>query len=68
MSFFNKLKEGLAKTKGNIDEKINNVFANFRKVDEELLEELEEALILSDVGATTATNIPKDINILIINH
>lgn len=57
MSFFNKLKEGLAKTKGNIDEKINNVFANFRKVDEELLEELEEALILSDVGPTTATNI-----------
>ena len=57
MSFFNKLKEGLAKTKGNIDEKINNVFANFRKVDENLLEELEEALILSDVGATTATNI-----------
>ena len=57
MSFFNKLKEGLAKTKGNIDEKINNVFANFRKVDEELLEELEEALILSDVGATTASNI-----------
>ena len=57
MSFFNKLKESLAKTKGNIDEKINNVFANFRKVDEELLEELEEALILSDVGPTTATNI-----------
>lgn len=57
MSFFNKLKEGLAKTKGNFDEKINNVFANFRKVDEELLEELEEALILSDVGPTTATNI-----------
>lgn len=57
MSFFNKLKEGLAKTKGNFDEKINNVFANFRKVDENLLEELEEALILSDVGPTTATNI-----------
>lgn len=57
MSFFNKLKEGLAKTKGAIDDRINNVFANFRKVDEELLEELEEALILSDVGATTATNI-----------
>ncbi len=57
MSFFNKLKEGLSKTKGSIDEKINNVFANFRKVDEELLEELEEALILSDVGPATATEI-----------
>ena len=39
MSFFNKLKEGLAKTKGSFDEKINNVFANFRKVDEELMDE-----------------------------
>ncbi len=57
MSFFNRLKEGLSKTKGSIDEKINNVFANFRKVDEELLEELEEALILSDVGPATATEI-----------
>lgn len=65
MSFFNKLKEGIAKTKGNIDEKINNVFANFRKVDEELLEELEEALILSDVGPTTATNIIEKLKLTI---
>ena len=57
MSFFNKLKEGLAKTKGAFNDKINNVFANFRKVDEELLEELEEALILSDVGPCTAEGI-----------
>ena len=65
MSFFNKLKEGLAKTKGAIDNRINNVFANFRKVDEDLLEELEEALILSDVGATTATNIIDDLRLTI---
>ena len=37
--------------------KINNVFSNFRKVDEDLLEELEEALIMSDVGAQTSTKI-----------
>ena len=42
MSFFDKLKEGLAKTKASFTEKVNNVFKNFRKVDEELLEELEE--------------------------
>ena len=65
MSFFNKLKEGLAKTKGAIDNRINNVFANFRKVDEDLLEELEEALILSDVGATTATNIIDNLRLTI---
>ena len=57
MSFFDKLKAGLAKTKASFTEKVNNVFKNFRKVDEELLEELEEALILSDVGFETSTKI-----------
>ena len=46
MSFFDKLKNGLNKTKNNIDEKINGAFSKFRKVDEDLLEELEEALII----------------------
>ena len=41
MSFFDKLKVGLGKTKSNINEKFNNVFSNFRKVDEELLENLK---------------------------
>ena len=57
MGFFDKFKNGLSKTKSSFDEKINNVFSNFRKVDEELLEELEEALIMSDVGAQTSTKI-----------
>ena len=57
MGFFDKLKQGLNKTKTSFEEKMNNVFSNFRKVDEELLEELEEALIMSDVGVETATKI-----------
>lgn len=57
MGFFDKLKQGLSKTKTSINEKINNVFKNFRKVDEELLEELEEALIMSDVGMETSMKI-----------
>ena len=57
MGFFDKLKQGLSKTKTSFEEKINNVFSNFRKVDEELLEELEEALIMSDVGVETSTKI-----------
>lgn len=61
MGFFEKLKNGLNKTKTSFDEKMNNVFSNFRKVDEELLEELEEALILSDVGAETASIIIKNL-------
>ncbi len=57
MGFFDKLKQGLSKTKSSFDEKLNNVFSNFRKVDEELLDELEEALIMSDVGVETSTKI-----------
>ena len=57
MGFFNKLKNGLNKTKTSFDEKINNIFSSFRKVDEELLEELEEVLIMSDVGANTSSTI-----------
>ena len=57
MGFFDKLKNGLNKTKTSINEKINNVFSTFRKVDEELLEELEEALIMSDVGMETSEKI-----------
>lgn len=57
MGFFDKLKNGLGKTKQTINEKINDVFSNFRKVDEELLEELEEALIMSDIGIETSTKI-----------
>lgn len=57
MGFFDKLKRGLTKTKESINDKINNVFSNFRKVDEELLEELEEALIMSDMGVETSTQI-----------
>ena len=57
MGFFDKLKNGLNKTKTSFDEKMNNIFSNFRKVDEELLEELEEALIMSDVGANTSSTI-----------
>lgn len=57
MGFFDKLKQGLNKTKASFEEKMNNVFSNFRKIDEELLEELEEALIMSDVGVETSTKI-----------
>ena len=57
MGFFDKLKQGLNKTKESFNEKINNVFSNFRKVDEEFLEELEEALIMADIGVDTSVEI-----------
>lgn len=57
MGFFDKLKQGLGKTKTSFDEKINKVFSSFRKVDEDFLEELEEALIMSDIGMETSVKI-----------
>ena len=57
MGFFDKLKTGLSKTKASIDDKINGVFSTFRKVDEELLEELEEVLIMTDMGMDTSLEI-----------
>lgn len=57
MGFFDKLKNGLNKTKTSFDEKINNVFKNFRKVDEDFLDELEEVLIMSDIGMETSIKI-----------
>ena len=57
MGFFDKLKQGLGKTRESFNEKINGVFSSFRKVDEELLENLEEVLIMSDIGVDTSFSI-----------
>lgn len=57
MGFFDKLKSGLSKTKDSLNDKLNSAFSTFRKVDEELLEELEEALIMSDIGMDTSLEI-----------
>lgn len=57
MGFFDKLKNGLGKTRNSFGDKINSVFSSFRKVDEELLEELEEILIMSDIGVDTSVEI-----------
>ena len=53
MSFFEKLKKGLQKTKNAIFKPFSDLFKSLRKVDEDLMEELEEILICADVGAYT---------------
>ncbi|MBQ7412459.1 MAG: signal recognition particle-docking protein FtsY [Clostridia bacterium] len=53
MSFFEKLKKGLQKTKNALFKPFADLFKSLRKVDEDLMEELEEILICADVGATT---------------
>ena len=57
MGFFEKLKQGMNKTKSSFDEKISNVFKSFKKVDEDFLDELEEVLIMSDIGMDTSIKI-----------
>ncbi|MBQ6003390.1 MAG: signal recognition particle-docking protein FtsY [Clostridia bacterium] len=57
MGFFEKLKNGMAKTRKNIAEKLNAVFAAFVRVDDDLLDELEETLILCDFGVGTTEKI-----------
>ena len=54
MGFFDKLKNSLGKTKSSINDKLGDVFSVFRKVDEDMLEELEEVLITSDIGMETS--------------
>lgn len=53
MGFWDKLKSGLSKTKDAVYGQINNVIKNFRTVDEDLLEELEEVMIMADIGPST---------------
>ncbi|MCL2517825.1 MAG: signal recognition particle-docking protein FtsY [Oscillospiraceae bacterium] len=57
MSFFQKLKEGLTKTKESFFGKVDNLFKQFVKIDEDLLEELEELLIMADVGVASTMEI-----------
>ena len=57
MGFFQKISEGRKKTKESMMQKVNQIFSGFRPVDEELFEELEETLIMSDVGMVTAEEI-----------
>lgn len=57
MGFFQKISEGLKKTRGSLGSALNNVISSFRKVDEAFFEELEEVLITCDVGAATAVSL-----------
>ena len=57
MGFFSKIKEGLKKTRDGFVGQINTMLNSFTKIDEELFEELEELLVMADVGVHTAENI-----------
>lgn len=61
MGLFDKLKAGLSKTRESISQQVNSVFSMFVKVDEELFESLEEALIMADIGVETSDYIIEEL-------
>jgi fused signal recognition particle receptor len=61
MGFFDRLKEGLQKTRKGITEKVDQVLVSFGKIDDDLFDELEEILIMSDVGIGTTGKIISEI-------
>lgn len=68
MGFFDRLKNGLLKTKSLIVDKIDNVFKMFTKVDEELFDELEELLISADIGVNTTEKILDELRESVIDN
>lgn len=61
MGFFDRLKEGLRKTKESVFGQVNDIFKYFVKVDEEMLEELEDTLVASDVGINVTEEIIEEL-------
>ncbi|MGI5958249.1 MAG: signal recognition particle-docking protein FtsY [Massiliimalia sp.] len=57
MGFFEKIKSGLKKTKDSMVKQVETLINSFTKIDEEFFEELEETLIMCDVGVATSTKI-----------
>lgn len=57
MGLFDKLKQSLSKTKESINEKFDNVIKTFQKIDDDLFDELEEVLIMADLGVNTSMDI-----------
>jgi fused signal recognition particle receptor len=61
MGFFDKLKKGLEKTRKSFTEKIEQIVVGYAKIDDDLLDELEEVLISADVGVKTATLLMEEV-------
>lgn len=57
MGLFSKIKAGLQKTRNSIAQNVNSIINSFTKIDEDFFEELEEILVMSDIGVATSTEI-----------
>lgn len=63
MGLFSKIKAGLQKTKASISDGITSIINSFTKIDEDLFEELEELLVMSDVGVETSLKICEELRV-----
>ena len=61
MGFFDKIKAGLSKTRAKFTDTLNEVFSNAGEIDEDFYDELEETLILADLGMETVTKVMKEL-------
>ena len=68
MGFFDKLKKGLAKTRFNVTNSVNQVFSSYDVVDDDFYEELEEIMIMSDMGVRTTNEIISNLKERVINE
>ncbi len=68
MGFFDKIKAGLAKTRARFTEALNDVFDNADAIDEDFYEELEETLILADLGMDTVNKLMEELRYRVLNR
>lgn len=61
MGFFDRLKQGLAKTRDNFTNKIEKIILGYADIDDDLLDELEEAMIMADVGVKTTEKLMESV-------
>ena len=61
MGFFDKIKAGLAKTRQALGDTLGEVFSSYQSIDEDFYDELEETLILADLGVDTATKVVSEL-------
>ncbi len=68
MGFFDKIKAGLAKTRAALSSTLDEVFTGYEEIDDDFLDELEETLILADLGMDTVGKVMKEVRYRILNR
>ena len=68
MGFFDKIKQGLSKTRAAFTEMLNDVFENADAIDEDFFDELEETLVMADLGMETVNKIMKELRYRVVNR